>query len=226
MRRVFMRAHSVWQAKSKQDREAQINARRNVNENTPISDTSVHAAHDVHGSDGAELEYCQFVDLIQVEQKSKRANTRGMQPEPGTSSITLNNRPMKIVSPAVNVLPAGGVQSELEVVPEDDEYVYDMYYRYRDKDTVTGDIDSIPWVSIENKDQLYDYELSSDSDSDAYADDNDDPNDECNWRNDYPDEDSSGSSADEDYVYERRKGFGDDDDDDDDYNYTAYDSDD
>uniref|UniRef100_A0A8R1I5P6 Probable RNA polymerase II nuclear localization protein SLC7A6OS n=1 Tax=Caenorhabditis japonica TaxID=281687 RepID=A0A8R1I5P6_CAEJA len=113
----------------------------------------------------------------EVEQQKRRSE------EP--VQVSLNGRLLQPVAPL-------SVPESSEDVPDSEDVVFD-YYRIHEKrgntwnSEMTDDIHEIE-VKFANRDEL---DLAGGEDSDGPpADDDDDSNDEDNWRNDYPDEDS------------------------------------
>ncbi|CAG9863477.1 unnamed protein product [Phyllotreta striolata] len=76
----------------------------------------------------------------------------------------------------------------------DDKYVYDLYYTNPDEFEGAQEYISIyPISDVMLGDNCYDKDLSD-------SDDSEDSNAECNWRNDYPDEDDLESINEDDMV--------------------------
>ncbi|XP_050525186.1 uncharacterized protein LOC126896440 [Daktulosphaira vitifoliae] len=90
-----------------------------------------------------------------------------------------------------------------EVRPSIDEgisvdYVYDLYYT-TDNNEKNIDIQDIDCVHGLDSDKFYSIcDNIENDDASSPCEDDDDSNDECNWRNDYPDEDEF-ENSDEDY---------------------------
>ncbi|KAI8340047.1 hypothetical protein BC941DRAFT_239544 [Chlamydoabsidia padenii] len=84
--------------------------------------------------------------------------------------------------------------------PEEDDYVYDVYYcdKSTDKDTViTGpNVGSLMWFDEETE------YMNDDSDSEIGDNEDEDSNAEDFYQNDYPDEENSDEDYEEQYSYE------------------------
>ncbi|XP_034152948.1 probable RNA polymerase II nuclear localization protein SLC7A6OS isoform X2 [Esox lucius] len=132
----------------------------------------------------------QVFDIIQEDGDQDQAPSKTLTPDPET--ILCNS--MKMIREKLSV---SGEGLGIEHREQEDDYVYDLYYQ----ETVTAgwiqDILSVRPYSDEG-------ELVPDlvvNEEDVYEDE-DDENEEGNWRNDYPDEDSDdGSDREERYGY-------------------------
>ncbi|KAL1007067.1 hypothetical protein UPYG_G00081430 [Umbra pygmaea] len=140
------------------------------------------------GKDAWSLGGVQVFDLIQEEGDQDQAPLKTLNPDPET--ILCNS--MKMIREKLSV---SGEGLGIEHREQDDDYVYDLYYQ----ETVTAgwiqDILSVRPYSDEG-------ELVPDlvvNEEEVYEDE-DDENEEGNWRNDYPEDDSEeGSDREERY---------------------------
>lgn len=102
----------------------------------------------------------------------------------GQSTITCNSAPM--------------VREKVKPKTGSCDYVYDLYYT---PDCSQQELTAFDWTSLAAYEAEFVHDLL-DPDEEEPCDDEDDSNDESNWRNDYPDEESGGpgsSDSEEDY---------------------------
>lgn len=92
-----------------------------------------------------------------------------------------------------NTVPVIDVNVNESVKDDDAKYVYDLYFSEHCIDLKDSDFLSNYYVR-----EIDDEWWSEENEEEEVAEDDDDSNDENNWRNDYPDEESDDSDADSD----------------------------
>ena len=100
--------------------------------------------------------------------------------------------------PVIDVLDDGTTESE-----DQSDCVYDLYYSSTNVDVT--DPDFIKNHVLHEISDEYDWNGQFESEDEVGASDEDDSNDENNWRNDYPDEDSSDEESDDSLAKQMRK---------------------
>ncbi|NXR60078.1 S7A6O protein, partial [Rhadina sibilatrix] len=215
--RILQELRCAKQAKRKENRYRVISAHR-----PPCTDTAALTQHghsseseaqqdaspEESGAVNRSSECCgkfQLFDIVQEEETVGDSSGTTANPQQKTDPDAILCNAVEMIRERLNV----SEDSKKEHGDNEDEYVYDIYY----KETSAPDwIENI--LSVQPYREEYEW-VNDDPGPEEVYEDEDDENDENNWRNDYPEEDeflpeedrekdSEESFSDEDQCYRRR----------------------
>ncbi|NWW70412.1 S7A6O protein, partial [Climacteris rufus] len=159
---------------------------------------AVHTSSDCGGK-------FQLFDIVQEEEMVGDSNVTAASPQQKTDPDAILCNAVEMIRERLNVSEDG----KKEHGDQEDEYVYDIYYK---ETSAPGWIENI--LSVQPYREEYEW-VNGDPGPEEVYEDEDDENDENNWRNDYPEEEeflpeedgekeSEESFSDEDQCYRRR----------------------